>query len=243
MTPDLAGARYRRLPTSAGPVDLWWHVSPRRPPLRGRALLEHAVAAHCARPTAEVTVVADPLGRPALPLSGFPPLRLSAAHSGPVTVAAVLPVRHPGTLLGVDVEHLAAPPSAQLLDLALTAAERAALAELPPALRLSGFLSLWTAKEAVAKAVGWPLLLALVDVEIGLRPRPVLARLGRDRAPRGWLLVPLQLPGRPHTATLALHDPPQRLRPSRPHRPPLRPCRSPNPRREHPPWTSPGTSP
>ncbi|GAA2102444.1 hypothetical protein GCM10009759_36960 [Kitasatospora saccharophila] len=209
MLPALSGARHRRLATAAGPVDLWWHVGPQRPPVRGHALLRHAVAARCARPTAEVGVVPDRLGRPALAWpERFPPLRLSAAHSGPVTVAAVLAAPHHGTLLGVDVEHLAAPPSPQLLEFALTPAERAALAELPSVLRQSGFLSLWTAKEAVAKALGWPLLRALVDVELVLRPRPALVRLGRDRAPLGWHLLPVRLPGRPHTATLALHHRP-----------------------------------
>ncbi|BAJ26225.1 MULTISPECIES: 4'-phosphopantetheinyl transferase family protein [Kitasatospora] len=227
--PALSGARRRRLPTAAGPVDLWWHVSPGPAPVRGRALLQHAVGARRGRPAAEVAVLRDPLGRPVPAPDRFPPLCLSAAHSGPVTVAAVLAAPRPGTLLGIDVEHLAAPPSAQLLDLALTAAERAALAELPPALRLPRFLALWTAKEAVAKALGWPLLRALTDVELVLRPRPAVARLGRNRAPAGWQLLPLRLPGRPHTATLALYQPPAT--------PP------PPPRREHRPWTSPEASP
>ncbi|MEU9853718.1 4'-phosphopantetheinyl transferase superfamily protein [Streptomyces sp. NPDC047974] len=148
---------------------------------------------------------------------------LTAAHSGPVTVAALAPTSpHHPMAIGIDVEHLPALPSAALLNLALRPAERAALAERPAPDRLAAFLAVWTAKEAVAKALGWPLPRALADVEIALLPRPAVVRLGTDLAPRGWRLVPLRLPGAPHTVTLALA---------------LR-HRHPAPERENP-WTSP----
>ncbi|MFF6900840.1 4'-phosphopantetheinyl transferase family protein [Streptomyces hydrogenans] len=223
------------MPSPAGPVDLWWHVGPDAAGRgRGRALLRHAVAARCHREPGTPALAPDARGRPSLlPGQGLPPLRLTAAHCGPVTVAAVVSPgaggrtpaagggvgsaqgavlgtdvdTDPGTALGIDIEFLPRPPSPALLLQALGDTERADLEARPAPDRCAAFLAVWTAKEAVAKALGWPLLRALVDVEIALRPRPVVARLGRDLAPRGWHLVPLRLPGLPHTVTLALRHP------------------------------------
>ncbi|MGW2180348.1 4'-phosphopantetheinyl transferase family protein [Streptomyces sp. NPDC001732] len=212
MTPTvhtLAGARCRRVATAAGPVDLWWYIAPRGRPVPGRVLLRHAVASRHARPAGTVTVVRDPLGRPALaPEQHLPPLRLTAAHCGPVTVAALVAAPRSGTRIGIDIEHLASPPPPNLLRYALRPGEAAALADRPETVRREEFLTLWTAKEAIAKALGWSLLRALVDVEITLRPGLSLSRLGHEPAPRGWQLLPLNLPGAPHTVTLVTHHPP-----------------------------------
>ncbi|MFF4755363.1 4'-phosphopantetheinyl transferase family protein [Streptomyces sp. NPDC002514] len=206
-----AGIRHRRVTSAAGPADLWWHIAPHGPPLPGRALLRHAVAAQQARPPDTVTVVRDRLGRPALaPEQNLPPLRLTAAHSGPVTVAALIATPCGGTRIGIDVEHLTSLPPPVLLHYALHPDERAALTDRPATARKGDFLALWTAKEAIAKALGWPLPRALVDVEVALYPRPALVRLGHDPAPLGWQLLPLSLPGTPHTITLAVHHHPPR---------------------------------
>ncbi|MGW3950430.1 4'-phosphopantetheinyl transferase family protein [Streptomyces sp. NPDC004752] len=212
MTPTvhtLAGARHCRVTSAAGPVDLWWHLGPQGRPVPGRVLLRHAVAVRHARPPGTVTVVRDPLGRPMLaPGQDLPPQYLTAAHCGPVTVAALIATPRDGTRIGIDIEHLASLPPPVLLRCALRPGERAALADRPTTVQRAEFLTLWTAKEAIAKALGWPLLRALVDVEITLRPRPALVRLGPEPAPLGWQLLPLGLPGIPHTVTLATHHPP-----------------------------------
>ncbi|MEU9314894.1 4'-phosphopantetheinyl transferase superfamily protein [Streptomyces sp. NPDC048295] len=212
MTPTLhplTDARHRRVTTAAGPVGLWWYTAPQARPVPGRVLLRHAVEAQNDRPADTVTLVRDPLGRPALaPEQNLPPLRLTAAHCGPVTVAALIAAPGNGTRIGIDIEQLASPPSPNLLRYALSPGERAALAHRPATVRSAEFLTLWTAKEAIAKALGWSLLRALVDVEITLRPRLSLARLGQDPAPLGWQLFPLHLPGTPHTITLVTHHPP-----------------------------------
>ncbi|MFJ6520529.1 4'-phosphopantetheinyl transferase family protein [Streptomyces filamentosus] len=216
------------MPSAIGPVDVWWRVGPAAAGRgSGRALLRHAVAVRCGREPGALRLVPDERGRPVLlPGPGLPALLLTAAHCGPLTVAALAPASTApsgpgGTALGIDAEHLASPPSPALLRHALRAAERAELGR--HSSRTGDFLTLWTAKEAVAKAVGWPLLRALVDVEIALRPRPAVVRLGADAAPRGWHVVPLRLPGLPHTVTLVLRAP----RPAHP-----------TPERETP-WTSP----
>ncbi|MGW1189224.1 4'-phosphopantetheinyl transferase family protein [Streptomyces sp. NPDC002559] len=207
--PALTGARHRRVASAAGPVDLWWYIAPRGRPVPGRVLLRHAVAARQARPAETVTLVRDPLGRPALaPEQNLPPLRLTAAHCGPVTVAALVAAPRDGIRIGIDIEHLVSPPPPELLRYALRPGEATASADRPENIRRAEFLTLWTAKEAMAKALGWSLLRALVDVEITLRPRLSLARLGYEPAPRGWQLLPLNLPGTPHTITLVTHHPP-----------------------------------
>ncbi|MFF2012708.1 4'-phosphopantetheinyl transferase family protein [Streptomyces sp. NPDC058195] len=217
----LTGARHRRVVSTAGPVDLWWYIAPHGRPVPGRVLLRHAVAARQARPVATVTVIRDPLGRPGLaPEQNLPPLRLTAAHSGPVTVAALLAAPRGTTRIGIGIEHLASPPPPHLLRFALRPGEGATASGRPAPVRREEFLMLWTAREAIAETLGWSLLRALVDAEITLRPRLCVARLGHEMAPRGWQLIPLTLPGAPHTVTLAIHQPP------------------PRPRREHP-WTSP----
>lgn len=149
---------------------------------------------------------------------------VAAAHCGPVTVAALLAAPRDGVRIGIDIEHLASPPPPHLLRYALRPREGAALAERPATVQKEEFLTLWTAKEAIAKALGWSLLRALVDVEITLCPRLSLARLGQDPAPLGWHLLPLSLPGTPHTVTLVTHHRSHRPRrestwtsPARPH--------------------------
>ncbi|WP_030758259.1 4'-phosphopantetheinyl transferase superfamily protein [Streptomyces griseus] len=197
------------MPSALGPVDVWWRVGATAAGRgSGRALLRHAVAVRCGREPGAPRLAPDERGRPVLlPGQGLPALLLTAARCGPLAVAALAPASSVpgGAVLGIDAEHLASPPSPDLLRHALRAAERTELARHPSP--TGGFLTLWTAKEAVAKAVGWPLLRALVDVEIALRPRPAVVRLGADAAPRGWHVVPLRLPGLPHTVTLALRAP------------------------------------
>jgi 4'-phosphopantetheinyl transferase len=96
----------------------------------------------------------EPHGKPAFAGYG---LGHSVAHSGDLVAVAVA-----GNPVGVDVEQLDGRPHPlggdgdpeSLGRLVLSAAEQAALAQVPSAGRARAFLTAWTRKEAVTKATG-----------------------------------------------------------------------------------------
>ena len=132
------------------------------------------------------------------------PFRVSLAHSGDVAVVAVTYGRE----VGVDVELLRARTESWALSShALTHSERARLQALPASRRSEAFLSMWTRKEALLKAVGVglaldPRLIELEDLKIVAAP----PELGRAC---DWTLVDLPLAG--YAAALALKGPLSRL--------------------------------
>lgn len=140
-------------------------------------------------------------GKPELPGSS---LRVSLAHSGEVALVAVAS----GKEVGVDVEVLRAETESwSLRSHALTQGEQARLNALPVSRRSGAFLSMWTRKEALLKALGVglaldPQLIELEDQQIVAAP----PELGQARE---WSLVDLPLPG--HAAALALKGPLARL--------------------------------
>ncbi|MCX5205972.1 4'-phosphopantetheinyl transferase superfamily protein [Streptomyces sp. NBC_00237] len=195
------GLMHQQVACSAGRIAVWWcHDSPAPDVGRGRALLSHAIAHDYERSTHGIVFTRDAWGRPALaPGQGLPPLSLSVSRRGTLTVAAVAE----GIDIGIGAEHLTELPAPPLLRYALTAKERAGLSEEPEAQQNDSFCTLWAAKEAVAHAIGWPRLRALIDIDILLHPRPHLARLGKDRSPQGWEIVPLPLPSTRAAVVLA----------------------------------------
>jgi 4'-phosphopantetheinyl transferase len=152
------------------------------------------------RPSA-VVLQRSPAGKPGLPESAF---RVSLAHSGEVALVAVASGRE----IGVDVEVLRAGTENWSLSAhALTESERARLEALPASRRSRAFLSMWTRKEALLKAVGVGLALdpQLIELE-GQKLVAAPPELGRAR---DWTLVDLPLAG--HAAALALKGPLSRL--------------------------------
>jgi 4'-phosphopantetheinyl transferase len=136
-------------------------------------------------------------GKPELPGSVF---RVSLAHSGEVALVAVAS----GQEVGVDVEVFRAETESwSLSSHALTESEQARLKALPVSRRSGAFLSIWTRKEAVLKALGVGLALdpQLIELE-GEKILTAPPELGRTRE---WTLVDLPLPG--HAAALALRGP------------------------------------
>lgn len=132
------------------------------------------------------------------------PFDFSLAHSGDVALVAVARGRE----VGVDVELLrAGTESWSLSSHALTHSERARLQGLPMAQRSGAFLSMWTRKEALLKAVGVGLASdpQLIELE-GQRVVAAPPELGKAR---DWTLVDVPLPG--HAAALALRGPLSRL--------------------------------
>ena len=98
----------------------------------------------------QVTVGNDEAGRPWARGPEGEAYAVSLAHSG--SVAAAIAVPGDGTV-GIDVEPVTDRGPA-VVDTALTPAERELLDRLPGTDRAEAFTRLWTAKEAVAKALG-----------------------------------------------------------------------------------------
>jgi 4'-phosphopantetheinyl transferase len=121
-------------------VDVW-----RLPTDAWRAVL----AQYAGVPLSGLALIADAYGKPRLAVP--PSLGFNLSHCGDV---ALLAIGH-GIELGVDVEALRPRPRAlQLAQRYFTPDEAAALAILSEDERQQAFYRLWTAKEAVLKALG-----------------------------------------------------------------------------------------
>ena len=129
--------------------------------LAGRVLLRLLLAAflRCAPP--DVPLALDANGKPCLPENAG--LHLNLAHSQGLVVVAL---SRSGPV-GVDLEYRnPAFSAAEAVELAAAFApeELARLKQLPPAEQPDAFYTLWTAKEALAKADGRGLLLPLQTI-------------------------------------------------------------------------------
>ena len=131
-------------------------------------------------------------GKPSLQDAGA--LDFNVAHSGAHALLALAD----GCGVGVDIEQCR--PVSDLDALAamvFSATEHEAWSGLPADARTQAFFESWTAKEAVAKAVGRGLGLGLPEIELGAAPMPDGAfeakagglgacRVFRLRAPEGY---------------------------------------------------------
>ena len=174
--------------------------------LQGRAPLRRVLAAYLAVFPDDVHFAEGTYGRPCL-AGPHGALEFNWSHCGD---HALLAVAH-GITPGIDLECLRSCPNA--LGIAkryFCHEETAALAALPPALCHQAFLSLWTAKEAVLKAMGRGLAYGLDRPRFSVTPSPLrlLALEGEDVA--AWQL--LRLPVRPfYVASLAWRGGPHRV--------------------------------
>jgi len=153
-------------------------------------LAAQAAAAALGRAASGLGVAHDPAGRPRLTGSAGH-LQVSLSHGRAMAAAAVTAIGP----VGVDIEPVRPVDALALARRWFLAAEAAWLARLPPGQRDEAFLTLWTQKEAIAKALGTGL-----RGGAGLRqPVPV----GRPLAdPSGLRLT--AVPGRPGLAAGAV---------------------------------------
>lgn len=160
----------------------------RRRYVAGRAALRRLLGERLETPPAELRFDYGPRGKPSLEGAevGF-----NLSHSGDLALIAI----SDGGLVGVDLEQLRPRPRLDLLSRrVLTDDERELLDRADAAGEgLRWFLRCWTAKEAVAKALG--LGLALAPSRISVVPE------GLDRA----LAEVAPAPGRPLPAGAAAH--------------------------------------
>lgn len=166
-------------------------------PRQGRAPLRALLGAYLDLAPDAVGLVDGPHGRPLL--APAQALDFNWSHSGDCALVAL--GRH--IVPGIDVERRRARPRA--LDLArryFCAAEADWLASQPSDRRDEAFLALWTAKEAVVKALGRGLAFGLHRLQIDVAgSEPRLETLEDDDV-AAWQLRSLQV-GPGHVAALA----------------------------------------
>ena len=165
-----------------------WHLAYQ--PATGRAPLRAVLAAYLGADPAGVDLVEGTYGRPALGSRHDQALGFNWSHSGHHALMAI----GRDILPGIDVERLRPRPRAmQVAQRFFSPAEVNALACLPESAREQAFLRIWTAKEAVVKALGRGLAFGLDRLSIGFRDQQLaLVRLEGENA-ADWQLHGLPL--------------------------------------------------
>jgi 4'-phosphopantetheinyl transferase len=182
-----------------------WRLGYRR--TLGRAPLRALLGAYLVLPAEAVTLVDGPHGRPAL-AAPHDALAFNWSHSGDQAMLAVAR----GIVPGIDLESLRERPRAlEIAQNYFCAEEAAALAALDVRERDAAFLALWTAKEAVLKAIGRGLAFGLERLRLAVPPAPpALLWLDGDDA-AAWQLQRVATDAT-HVATLAWRGAPRQIR-------------------------------
>jgi 4'-phosphopantetheinyl transferase len=175
---------------------------------QGRAPLLAMLGAYLGVPAAAVQLEASEHGRPELAGTQRDAFSFNWSHSHDQALIAIAR----GVLPGIDLERLRPHPKAvPIARRYFSPDETAALEALPENQRDRAFLELWTAKEAVLKAVGRGLAFGLHRLSIlGPSDLPVLHRLEGYEATQ-WQLHRLILDDA-HVGTLAWQGIPRRVR-------------------------------
>ena len=170
---------------------------------RQRAPLRALLGIYLGVPPDAVILVESEHGRPELAPSWGQRLQFNWSHSGDT---ALVVIARDGTP-GIDVERLRPRPRAmELAERFFHDEEAAALARLEGQQRERAFLQLWTAKEAVLKAVGRGIAFGLDRLKVTVPPAPPsLIWLDGDDATQ-WQLRALS-PDEGHLASVAWRGP------------------------------------
>jgi 4'-phosphopantetheinyl transferase len=130
----------------------------------------------------------SPRGRPILAAPDTALMDFNLTHSGDVALLAISRGR-----VGVDVESLRRRPP-DIMGIAsryFSPGELTSLSCLPPPARWRRFVTIWTSKEAVAKAVGAGLAV-LREVEVGVAPAQPPQVVAAPDGARQWRLFHLE---------------------------------------------------
>lgn len=149
-------------------------------PSHGRGPLHSVLGAYLGVGADRVTLIDGEHGRPALAGGHDQSLGFNWSHSGNRALIAIGRRIAPG----IDLEHLRARPRAmEIARRYFSTAEAQALATLPATARDAAFLEIWTAKEAVLKALGRGLAFGLDRLSIAsVAGQLILQRLEGDDA-------------------------------------------------------------
>lgn len=173
-----------------------WHFAYQRG--QGRVPLLGLLACYLDASADDVRLVEGEHGRPRLADAADPALDFNWSHCADHAVVAVARRLAPG----IDIERLDERGNAlRLAQRYFHPAEIAALVALPASMRSAAFLELWTAKEAVLKAIGRGIAFGLHRLQVARGTSPRLLSLeGEDAAT--WQLHRLPVDGL-HVAALA----------------------------------------
>jgi 4'-phosphopantetheinyl transferase len=157
-----------------------------------RAILRDILARYIGREPARLEFGYQPRGKPFLAAgSGAAGLKFNLAHSHGMALCGITLGRE----VGVDLELVR--PSLdheKIAERFFSAAETAALRDLPPELRAESFFRCWARKEAYIKARGEGLAISLSSFAVSLAPGepPALLSVRDDPSElERWTLVPL----------------------------------------------------
>jgi len=194
--PDPALPQPAVAPQPLGPAEihLWFCEFPRLGPAANRreaqAFLLRLLSAYLDRRVDAAELQPGAYGKPALPAGG---LDFNLSHSGSAAVVALAR----GVEVGVDLESPGRPrPHAELARRYFCAREAQAVENAAEASRETMFLRLWTAKEAVLKALGRGLAFGLDKLEFdAIADPPALLRLDASGGvAASWHVHALALP-------------------------------------------------
>lgn len=175
--------------------------------IAGRGMLRVLLGSYVNAAPSDIAFASNPHGKPALADAALG-VHFNLAHSEDVAIFAFSRDR----IVGVDIESLdCAVDHDELAQRFFSARECAELQTLPRAARGRAFLTCWTCKEAVAKAIGRGLSLPLDQLEVTVDANsPRVLHIAHADA-REWTLHPVDA-GRAYVATLAVHDAPRPAR-------------------------------
>lgn len=191
----------------AGRIELCWL---HRPVGDGRRVLLRALSRYLGVAAEQLQLIDDGYGKPHL-AEPAGPLRFSWSHSGEI---AVLAVTRDDIELGVDVERGSRRLRVDALAQRYFApGEVALLAQTESAARKARFLAMWTAKEAVLKALGRGLAFGIERVVIGFDGDQPRLQTVADEPPetQAWQLHALVPPWCGLVAALAWRGAPREI--------------------------------
>jgi 4'-phosphopantetheinyl transferase len=197
-------------PLASDEIHLWFCEFPPASPRIGRgqaqAFLLRLLSAYLRRAVDAAELRIGDYGKPALPHAD---IAFNLSHSGRAALVALAR----GVAVGVDLETFGRPRAHVELARRYFCEHEALLVETAAeTARESTFLRLWTAKEAVLKALGRGLAFGLDKLEFDLATHPPtllrIAAAGSDAAQ--WRLHAVPLPA-PWLGHLAWHGEPRRV--------------------------------
>lgn len=175
---------------------------------QGREPLRALLAAYLGCHAGDVQLIESEHGRPELAALHASPLSFNWSHSGDQALFAI----GTGVQPGIDIEHLRLRPRAlEIAQRYFDAEESCLLEDTDDEARSIAFLELWTAKEAVLKALGRGIAFGLHRLRIAIQSDRLHLRWLDDDDAQAWQLHRATLDAA-HIGAIAWRGGPRTLR-------------------------------